>query len=183
MIKVATYEGRPCPSCGCVTRRVNDRHCVYARHPGHQTRACDGPWCAWMGTAQNDALHKKARWRARSNECERARHDADIRTLLLKGARARSKARGVPCTIVLADIFVPDVCPVFGTPFHRGRGIGGALPSSPSLDRVRPEAGYVPGNVRVISRRANSIKSDATLEELRAVAKWLASVEAGVPYD
>lgn len=42
-----------------------------------------------------------------------------------------------------------------------------------SLDRIVPSLGYVPGNVAVISHRANRIKSDATADELRAVADWL----------
>lgn len=42
----------------------------------------------------------------------------------------------------------------------------------PSLDRVVPSLGYVKGNVRVISFRANRIKSDATADELRAVLSY-----------
>jgi hypothetical protein len=38
--------------------------------------------------------------------------------------------------------------------------------NSPSLDRIRPERGYVPGNVRVLSDRANRLKSNLTYEEL-----------------
>ena len=41
--------------------------------------------------------------------------------------------------------------------------------NSPSLDRIRLELGYVKGNVRVISGRANLLKNDATIEELEAV--------------
>ena len=37
---------------------------------------------------------------------------------------------------------------------------------SPTIDKLIPSLGYTKGNVWVISRRANMIKSDATLEEL-----------------
>jgi hypothetical protein len=47
------------------------------------------------------------------------------------------------------------------------------IDNSPSLDRIVPEKGYVAGNIRVISQRANRIKSNATVEELRAVLKDL----------
>lgn len=54
-----------------------------------------------------------------------------------------------------------------------GRGGG---PSSPSLDRLRPELGYVRGNICVISNLANRIKSNATsAEELEHVAAWMRS--------
>lgn len=45
-------------------------------------------------------------------------------------------------------------------------------PNSPSLDKIVPELGYVKGNIVVVSLRANQIKSDATIEELQAVAKF-----------
>lgn len=38
---------------------------------------------------------------------------------------------------------------------------------SPSIDKVIPELGYVRGNVWVISNKANRIKNNATLEELK----------------
>lgn len=48
---------------------------------------------------------------------------------------------------------------------------------SASLDRRECEKGYVPGNVAVISYRANTIKSDATVDELKSIVKWM---EAGL---
>ena len=48
-----------------------------------------------------------------------------------------------------------------------------ACPNSYSLDRIDSSKGYIPGNVWVISRRANAIKSDATLEELELLVKNL----------
>lgn len=48
---------------------------------------------------------------------------------------------------------------------------------SPSLDRVDNTRGYVPGNVLVISWKANQIKSNATLAELESIVAWLRSVQ------
>lgn len=42
-------------------------------------------------------------------------------------------------------------------------------PNSPSLDRIVPERGYVAGNLRVISNRANTLKNNATIDEMRLV--------------
>lgn len=40
-----------------------------------------------------------------------------------------------------------------------------------TLDRIDPTKGYTPGNVQILSFRANTIKGDATLEELRLIIK------------
>lgn len=50
--------------------------------------------------------------------------------------------------------------------------------SSPSIDRIIPELGYVRGNIAVISMRANKLKSDATSEELERISAWMRSVGA-----
>jgi hypothetical protein len=90
-------------------------------------------------------------------------------------AKRRAQKRGVPFTIELKDIpAIPEICPVLGIPLIIGRGpTGGPTPNSPSLDCFKPELGYVPGNVRVISFRANTIKQDSTLAEIEAVARYL----------
>jgi hypothetical protein len=44
---------------------------------------------------------------------------------------------------------------------------------APSLDRVDNAKGYSVGNVRVICWRCNAIKSDATLDEIEAVAAYM----------
>lgn len=58
----------------------------------------------------------------------------------------------------------------------RVRNGKGTNPNSATLDRLIPKLGYVPGNVAVISDRANRIKADATVEEITAVADWLRKV-------
>lgn len=46
-------------------------------------------------------------------------------------------------------------------------------PNSPSLDKFKPALGYMPGNIAVISFRANQLKGDATLEELCGVIDYV----------
>ena len=46
--------------------------------------------------------------------------------------------------------------------------------NSPTLDRIVPELGYVPGNVAVISWKANRLKGNNTDPELfEKVAKYI----------
>ena len=55
-----------------------------------------------------------------------------------------------------------------------GKGIkGGPTHNSPSVDRIDPKKGYTPDNIRVISWRANSLKSDASLKELQVLVEDL----------
>ena len=93
--------------------------------------------------------------------------------LLLHHARARAKRDGIAFNLTLDDIVVPAECPVLGCALRPGTGRSGFFAHSPSLDRIVPELGYTRGNVRVISARANLLKSNATELELAAVLQDL----------
>ena len=80
------------------------------------------------------------------------------------------KRNNIPFNLEIADIKIPAVCPIFGEPLIPGSK---DIKYIPSLDRVIPNLGYVKGNVQVISFRANSKKKDATLEELKAILKYM----------
>ena len=69
------------------------------------------------------------------------------------------------------DIHIPQFCPALGIPLFRSKGFPG--PNSPTLDRVNNSMGYVRGNVRVISYRANMIKKDANADELERIARYI----------
>ena len=93
-------------------------------------------------------------------------------------AKSRAQNKNVPFTVTLKYLreMAGDHCPVFGHKFVWGRsrlGKGKTTGDSPSLDRIIPELGYVPGNVVFISHNANRIKNNATEKELYAVADWL----------
>jgi hypothetical protein len=61
-------------------------------------------------------------------------------------------------------------------PLKYNKGRSGFFPDSPSLDRIDPSKGYVKGNVRVISARANLLKNDATVGELTLVLEDLREI-------
>lgn len=79
-------------------------------------------------------------------------------------AKSRSKRQGVEFNLELNDVIIPLLCPVLGVPLVIGNIQENGF--SPSLDRVDNNGGYIKGNVWVISRRANTIKNDSTLDEL-----------------
>jgi hypothetical protein len=80
----------------------------------------------------------------------------------------QSKGR-IEFSLTLSDLDLPTHCPVFGWELVY-QASGRRQPNSASLDRIDSRLGYVPGNVWVISWRANQIKMDSIVEELRAVA-------------
>jgi hypothetical protein len=86
-------------------------------------------------------------------------------------AKARAKAAGVEFSIEESDVNDYDLCPVFNVTMQRGSHK--TMRMSPSIDRIDPSKGYVKGNVQVISKLANSMKQDASPEELLKFADWV----------
>ena len=64
-----------------------------------------------------------------------------------------------------------DVCPILKIPLQYANGK--LCDSSATLDKLDPSKGYVPGNVWIISDKANRMKSDATLEEITKVYEYM----------
>lgn len=93
------------------------------------------------------------------------------RNSMLSNARQRAKRLGLPCTITAADIQIPATCPVLGIPLAHQKGAKQSE-NSPTVDRIIPSKGYVPGNVIVVSLKANRIKNNASVDELVAVAEF-----------
>ncbi len=93
---------------------------------------------------------------------------------LFNAARSRATRLGREFSITLSDIVIPSHCPVLGVELIERDG-----QYSPSLDRIDSSKGYVPGNVRVTSYRANMLKNNATVEELRLVLKDLVDLVSG----
>ena len=92
------------------------------------------------------------------------------RERMLSSAKDRSRLKNLAFDITIDDISAPITCPVLGIELNWLNRV--QANNSPSLDRIIPELGYVRGNVMVISRKANAIKSDATPDELRRVADF-----------
>jgi hypothetical protein len=90
---------------------------------------------------------------------------------MLCQAKKRSKKKGLSFNLEISDIQIPERCPLLGIEIWFSGQVQTA--ASPSLDRINSALGYVKGNVWVISHRANTIKSNATLEEIELLASNL----------
>lgn len=114
---------------------------------------------------------KRARlWRA-------SRDRKDPIGSLWRGAKVRAAADQLPFVLTPADIEAiyprDDLCPALG--MKMSRGDGKAHDASPSLDRLDHERGYEPGNIAVISARANRAKNSCSAAELFKIAAWMRS--------
>ena len=96
---------------------------------------------------------------------------------LFHSAKRRAKEKGLDFDLTIEDIVIPEYCPVLGVKLKPGIGIGAAGASqkacSPTIDRIDNSRGYTKDNIKVISYRANLLKRDAILEEMRAIADYM----------
>jgi hypothetical protein len=90
---------------------------------------------------------------------------------MLARAKSRAKKNNLPFNIELDDIVIPERCPLLGIKIESTEVRNS--PNNPSLDKIIPEKGYIKGNVWVISNRANTLKNDATLSELKTLVENL----------
>jgi predicted nucleic acid-binding Zn ribbon protein len=88
---------------------------------------------------------------------------------LYNTAKNRAKQFGWEFSITVKDIIIPDFCPYLKIKLKRGKGVSQA--SSPTIDRIDSSKGYITGNIQVISYKANTMKSNATQEELLLFAQ------------
>lgn len=96
--------------------------------------------------------------------------------------RLKARNRKGKCNLTAEDIIIPAMCPLLGIPLQFATGHPKL--NSPSVDCIDPTKGYVKGNVWVISKMANTMKSCASKSELRAFClNALQSMENGMLTD
>jgi hypothetical protein len=106
--------------------------------------------------------------RCRENE---AKWDAANPTkVAMQSAKKRAKQYGVPFEGAIEQELgeYPTHCPVCHVEMVSHIGEGRMQSDSPSVDRLVPAIGYVPGNVSWMCQGCNAAKKDGTMEDLRA---------------
>jgi hypothetical protein len=89
----------------------------------------------------------------------------------LQQLRRNAKKRGYYFALTVEDFpNLPTHCPVLGLELDYS-GAGG--PNAASFDRSDSRYGYVAENVVIMSRRANILKNNATIEELERVLDYI----------
>jgi len=103
-----------------------------------------------------------------TTEKRREIYKKNIEKEIYQAAKTRAKNNNLPFTITLKDVIIPDICPVFGIKLNTGDRL-----NSPTLDRIDNKLGYVDGNVKIISSKANRLKNNGTLEEFKQIIEYL----------
>jgi hypothetical protein len=116
----------------------------------------------------------KKKGRAAINAEKRERYRRLPASPILCALRRRAKQLGIAFNLTTDDIVIPETCPILGIKLEVGNGH--SMRNSPSIDRIDPTKGYVRGNIQFISHKANTMKSDATLEELRMLVRFMESL-------
>jgi len=93
---------------------------------------------------------------------------------MLQNSKRRANRKGIPFSLALGDIVIPEYCPILGIKLE----FGGSVDTSPSIDRIDNSKGYHKDNIHVISGRANAIKRDATIEELVKITNYLLELDS-----
>jgi len=95
---------------------------------------------------------------------------------MVKNAKNRSKEKQFPIEIDMWYLYNLTKglthCPVLGVELLFG-GQGKIHDNSASIDRFDPSKGYIKGNVWIISYKANRMKSDATIDEIKKVYNYM----------
>lgn len=87
---------------------------------------------------------------------------------VLRETKHRARKLGIEFDLTFDDVVIPTHCPVFGMPLTFGK----LWDHVPSIDRIDRAKGYTKDNIVIVSMRANRIKSDATIDELKRLAAF-----------
>jgi hypothetical protein len=98
----------------------------------------------------------------------RASYARNLLVQRLRSIRRRCKVAGTTCTLTQEHLRSPPTCPFLGISLQVGAASG--MSTSPTVDRINPNGGYTPENILFLSYRANTIKNNASAEELLRVA-------------
>lgn len=97
----------------------------------------------------------------------------NLKNRLVNAARARSKKSGIEFDLTVDDFDIPDNCPLLGIALYVADGRKTVKYNSASLDRIDSSKGYTKDNVWIISFKANTMKSNSTLDEFLLMAeRW-----------
>ena len=97
--------------------------------------------------------------------------DNPVKSILMR-TKQRARLKGWEFDLTENDITIPEYCPVLGMKLEIHHGNKKHEDNSVSVDRINSTKGYVKNNIIIVSQKANQIKSDATVDELNAVARF-----------
>lgn len=129
-------------------------------------------------TCRKEKYHRSAAVREREKAAVRRRRQRNAAEYILAGLKRQAKKRGQEFRLKPIDILpLPEFCPALGIKISYSE-VTKDRSYWPSVDRFDATQGYIPGNVSVISYRANWIKQNSTVEELEKITAWMRKIIA-----
>jgi len=142
---------------------------------------CDNPHCAKRFQFRGGPAHfQRSAKHYCSRSCQSTTHGlaGTPKHKIWERTKKRAKQNGEIFDLEISDVpDIPERCPVLGI-ILVANTIAGPLDSSPSLDRIVRERGYIRGNIRIVSNRANRLRSDGSAKELKRIAEDATKLEA-----
>jgi hypothetical protein len=169
-------------SCGCRRQRSSDRFAVENEWAENRSSKCSKCLATKLHTEFRKQYRKSVAFpRAWCITCDNAAHKQSTRNTpekklawALRNIKYKCFKANMPFGIKIEDFLpIPMTCPALGTPMNYNDG----REAQPTFDKKIPALGYVPGNVQLISHRANRIKNDATLAELESIVAWMKALD------
>ena len=163
-----TVEDRECLNCGKKWQVATANNRINIRTKKHFF--C-GDCCTILSPSEKKKILKEKveGYKQKLYEEKRKERIGNAQQYLWRRAKQRAKKYNLDFNIELSDIIIPKICPILEIPLEWGKK--GKYEYSPSLDRIDNNKGYIKGNIMVISKRANTMKNSATIQELKTFCK------------
>lgn len=112
----------------------------------------------YLATAKNSAIKRRLTKRE---------------AIMLTRIKTRANKNNIPFDLTINDIAIPELCPVLGIKIRtEPSGLKYPTDDCAEVDRLIPDLGYIKGNIIIVSRKANRLRSNATVADLLAVANF-----------
>ena len=92
------------------------------------------------------------------------------RGYMIRNVKFSAKRRGIPFNLKYTDFELPEYCPYLNIKleFIKELGSDGNSLNHATIDRIDNSKGYIVGNIIVVSRLANQMKSCANFDQLQS---------------
>jgi hypothetical protein len=159
---------KPCKKCGTHEKYASNNHCVFCLK--EKQRLNGNKYAKKYRQSHKDELKER-------NKSEYDKFGKRFIYLMWSRAKKRAEEKSIDFDIEISDIIIPDICPVLGVQLSVSKSGRGPGDMSPSLDRIDSKIGYIKGNIKVISFKANRIKSDAEIDDVEKVLIYMKSTQ------
>ena len=116
---------------------------------------------------------------AQTDRNKRRKVRKGIEHVLFNSVKARAARKGLDFDLSIEDIVIPIKCPILDIELMTdvfiidGVKRNSPFPDNyPSVDRIDSDKGYTKNNCHVISWKANRLKSNATVDDIKKLYEW-----------